>query len=416
MIRVLLFTANEYPAGVLTFVNQMYAYRDMYKAAGIEITFLTQEENPIKELYPIDTDFLPIHRVTQRPYRNPRLSARFYYKVFYAIKKFVWRIKFPYIYLKNNRVISQYLNEKSYDYVISNSGGYVLSICTQFLKIAERCNVPERIFLSHHYPSTDRKGIYERIRGYILDSTVDKYATDFITVSQYCARKINEVSGINHKIDVIYNGIDRKLSPMMREEKRKMLVGDANKNKYIIGMIGTFWEYKGQIYFIKLIEELYSRGIDNFVGVIIGGRGDRKYFEKCVQYIENKGLQEYVYIYESINDASTYVEAYDTLIMPSIIESFGLVAVEAMMWKVPVLAFETGGIPEVVINGQTGRLVRKYDYFAMADEICHMMNDSGWHDSLASQGEACWREKFSGRAMNEEYLKYFMKLGKDKII
>lgn len=84
-------------------------------------------------------------------------------------------------------------------------------------------------------------------------------------------------------------------------------------------------------------------------------------------------------------------------------ESFGLVAAEAMMRGTAVVASRTGGLPEIVQDGETGRLVPPGDPAALAEALVELLQDRGRAESLGKRGreralaafdEAAWIERF----------------------
>jgi len=84
----------------------------------------------------------------------------------------------------------------------------------------------------------------------------------------------------------------------------------------------------------------------------------------------------------------------DLFLLPSESESFGLSALEAMACHVPVIATTVGGLPEVVLDGETGFLAEVGDVQAMADSAVHLLQD----DEL--------RERF-GRAARRRAVEHF---------
>jgi glycosyltransferase involved in cell wall biosynthesis len=82
-----------------------------------------------------------------------------------------------------------------------------------------------------------------------------------------------------------------------------------------------------------------------------------------------------------LNDATLVV-------MPSRIEGFGLVALEAAMMGRPVVAARVGGLPEVVLDRQTGFLVEPCDTDAFAQAISRLLGD---HEMARQFGDAAWR-------------------------
>lgn len=85
----------------------------------------------------------------------------------------------------------------------------------------------------------------------------------------------------------------------------------------------------------------------------------------------------------------------DIVLVPSRVESFGNVAVEALLARRPLVAANLQGLPEVVRNGQTGILVTPEDPVALAEAIAGLLDDPGRAQDLAQAGLADARERFA---------------------
>ncbi|MBI3940210.1 MAG: N-acetyl-alpha-D-glucosaminyl L-malate synthase BshA, partial [Acidobacteria bacterium] len=72
--------------------------------------------------------------------------------------------------------------------------------------------------------------------------------------------------------------------------------------------------------------------------------------------VRESGLSEKVFFMGKVNDPDQYLSISDLMLLPSQLESFGLAALEAMACEVPVIATRVGGLPDVVLAGQTGFL------------------------------------------------------------
>ena len=79
------------------------------------------------------------------------------------------------------------------------------------------------------------------------------------------------------------------------------------------------------------------------------------------------GIGDDVVFVGQVPNIRDYLSVADVLLLPSLTESFGLAALEAMACEVPVIATRVGGLPEVVRDGETGYLVDLGDTAAMAD-------------------------------------------------
>jgi len=90
------------------------------------------------------------------------------------------------------------------------------------------------------------------------------------------------------------------------------------------------------------------------------------------------------------------------LVAPSLYESFGLVYLEAMRWGKPVVGCRTGGVPEVVRDGETGLLVPPEDPEALFDAITRLLDDRELCRRLGESGRRLVETDFSPRLMAEQ--------------
>ena len=111
--------------------------------------------------------------------------------------------------------------------------------------------------------------------------------------------------------------------------------------------------------------------------------------------VKNSGLEPFVSFYGFVNNPLSYINAADVLILPSIIEGLPGVLLEAMYCKTPVVAFDVGGISEVV-NSETGHLIEKNNEDDFAQAVSAVLIEP---DSVGiSHAYGMVRRKF----MNEE--------------
>jgi glycosyltransferase involved in cell wall biosynthesis len=76
---------------------------------------------------------------------------------------------------------------------------------------------------------------------------------------------------------------------------------------------------------------------------------------------------------------------FDVLAVPSFTEGFPLVIVEAMLAGIPVVASAVGGIPEIVVDGDTGLLVPPHDAPALADALRRLLGDPDLRQAMAAR-------------------------------
>lgn len=90
--------------------------------------------------------------------------------------------------------------------------------------------------------------------------------------------------------------------------------------------------------------------------------------------------------------------AVDMLVVPSESETFGVVIIEAMACEVPVVAFPVGGIPEIVVDGETGTLVREHSAEALAAALAATLRDQDGLHRMGAFGRRRVLAHFTWRA------------------
>jgi N-acetyl-alpha-D-glucosaminyl L-malate synthase BshA len=84
--------------------------------------------------------------------------------------------------------------------------------------------------------------------------------------------------------------------------------------------------------------------------------GDGPEKEKAEQLCEELNIQDKVIFFGNSHEINSILSYSDLFLLPSETESFGLAALEAMAWRVPIISSNSGGLPEVNINGFSGYL------------------------------------------------------------
>lgn len=154
---------------------------------------------------------------------------------------------------------------------------------------------------------------------------------------------------------------------------------------------------EGLLWLIRACGELYRGGCRFFL--VIAGEGKER---KRIQALASEQLPGRVIFLGKVprNDMFRFYSAGDVFAFPGIRESLGMVYLEAQSCGLPVVAFENGGIPEVVRNGQTGFLVPMYSTSAFVRAIEGLLNDAALRRSM---GQAAARYVRKYHDLNQNY-------------
>ncbi len=221
-----------------------------------------------------------------------------------------------------------------------------------------------------------------KVKGFHLPFITTLHGTDitlvgkdesFSPVVEYCINHSDGVTAVSESlkrdtighfhverdIEVIYNFVDlNRFRKLPREHFRRAICqGDAR----ILVHVSNFRKVKRIEDVIRIFDRV-QREIPAKLLMIGDGPERRKAEVMC----EEMGLSEHVRFMGKIEAVEEILSICDLFLMPSEKESFGLAALEAMACEVPVVASNAGGLPELIVHGESGFLADVGDYHQMA--------------------------------------------------
>jgi len=174
---------------------------------------------------------------------------------------------------------------------------------------------------------------------------------------------------IKGEIKVIPNFIDMSLY----KQERNQLLRDkfAKKEEAILVHISNFRKVKRVQDVVKIFEKV-NKQVPSKLFMI----GDGPERLKAEQLCRKLGIAKHVRFLGKLKVIEKFLCIADVFVLPSKTESFGLVALEAMASKVAVISTNSGGLPEVNIDGETGYLSDVGDVNKMANDTIHLLKDA----------------------------------------
>jgi teichuronic acid biosynthesis glycosyltransferase TuaC len=208
------------------------------------------------------------------------------------------------------------------------------------------------------------------------------YTSRQIFEAMNCADKVLSVSedlkihivnlGISEdKVSVVPNGVDmEKFKPAGKEYARNML--NLPQDKKIVLFVGALKKIKGVDYLIEAAKSF----LDSNISLYMVGRDDgmKKSLEKRAHELK---IGNYIKFTGPLNheDIPLWFSASDILVLPSLSEGRPNVVLEAFACEVPVVATNVGGIPELMINGETGYLVPAENPTELSEKVNKLLGD-----------------------------------------
>jgi Glycosyltransferase len=179
------------------------------------------------------------------------------------------------------------------------------------------------------------------------------------------------------RVSVVYNGIEvEKYDPSMDGTLFRDQYG-IPRDVPLVGTVGRLRPWKGHDRFLRALARVRRQRPDVW-GVVVGGTPFQvkdDYPQRLQMLTRELELAEQVVFTGHLDDVRPALAAMDVFVHAGDPEPFGLVVVEAMAMARPVVAFAHGALPEIVVDGETGRLVPSCDEHALAKAIEQLLGN-----------------------------------------
>lgn len=198
---------------------------------------------------------------------------------------------------------------------------------------------------------------------------------------------------------VVPNGIAPDLFVCRSEPHMLRLRYNIPFHRRVIGIVANFSPVKDHDLFVRMAEELLRRRADvHFLMVGIGPRA-----KSVERHLRGRGLSDCFTRVASIAEIADLYALMDVSVLCSKAEGFPNAVIESMAASRPVVAAAVGGIPEIIADGDTGRLVASRDPRAFADAVEWVLDHPEEGRAMAERGASFVRSQFSVERMVEGY-------------
>lgn len=142
--------------------------------------------------------------------------------------------------------------------------------------------------------------------------------------------------------------------------------------------------------------------------LLVLGDGTEKI--NCEEQVKTEGLQSNVEFMGFVKQPYHYITNSDILIQPSFFESFGLVFIEGLALKTPIIAFDVPAGNEILENNETALLVTKGDSKALAEKIIYLLKNPEVSKQIAENAYEKYKKEFTTEAMVKKMAAWYKSL------
>lgn len=203
------------------------------------------------------------------------------------------------------------------------------------------------------------------------------------------------------RVHTIVNGIDVRAYARREEVRRRVRDEFAIAPEApVAGIVARLTAAKDHVNLFDAFRRV--RAVHSDARLLVVGDGELR--DQLTRALAERDLTDAVILAGSRSDVADVLSAMDVFVLSSATEGLAVTLLEAMAAGLPVVATRVGGNPEVVVDGETGRLVPPRDAGALAAAVGEMLSDRALGASMGERGRARAVARFGIDAMVGSYV------------
>ena len=259
------------------------------------------------------------------------------------------------------------------------------------------------LLVSLHGKDVNLKRLHGGYYKYLFENA-DAYTAN----TKFTAQKAEALGCPHEKIQILHVGLSTS------KFKRYSTSTDDSASNSIVS-VGRLVEKKGFHYSIEAITKVVANTNVNFNYYIIGDGPDKR---RLQQLIDTKKVSKIIQLVgkKTIEEVIEYYNKADLFILPSIeaedgdSEGQGLVLQEAQAMEIPVIGTNHNGLPEGVLEGESGFIVPEKDVDSLAEKVIELLGNSNLRIEMGKKGRKFVIENFEQKLLNNHLIEIYQNL------
>lgn len=206
---------------------------------------------------------------------------------------------------------------------------------------------------------------------------------------------------------VIHNGISTRLPPVDAVTgPEQKLAARLKSADYVLGAFGRLTAEKGFTFLLAAFREFRAK----YPGALLAIWGEGYLRSDLEREVRELHLEDAVVMPGYTANVGYFLGRIDLLLLPSLTEGLPIILLEAMKYRVPVVASAVGAVPEVLEQGHCGMIVPPADADALLGAITAALGDHARMRAMAEHAHKRFVMHFSSQVMAEHYLELYGRL------
>ena len=272
---------------------------------------------------------------------------------------------------------------------------------------ARLAKIPNVLGTFHVLPSYDLDGVRNGKRYHLLEALSMRSLHHAIACCDAARTDWQARVGFkSEKCSVIYNGIDMKRVERQETRQAARQSMALPPDGLLIASVGMLHRYKGFAFLIQALPAILQKF--PATQIAIAGTGPQEV--ELRRMAARAGVSASIHWLGFCGNVRTLLEAADIYVQPSLVEACPMALLEAGAMGLPVAASAVGGVPEVILDGETGLLVPPMEPAPLANALQILLSHSEMRMALGAAGRIRVHQNFTRERMVAETLAVYERM------
>lgn len=228
-------------------------------------------------------------------------------------------------------------------------------------------------------------------------------ARRIIAISRFVADEVKKSLLGPSAVEIVYDGVAVPPCVSLESRRRSRERWGIAEAEPLIGCVGCLLPEKGQEFLVRALPQI--RASFPSCRLLLAGDGAARHaLERLAEML---GVRMAIHFAGHVGDVSEVYRALDIFVFPSLAEPLGSSLLEAMSWKLPVIAIASGAVPEVVEDQRSGLLLPRPDPEAIGEAVVRLISNPELAVRLGCAARQAVEQRFTADQMVEGTLRIY---------